>query len=63
VRLCLNKARAAPVPLFLSSVPSAHGFYKKSGFVDTMHSDIDLSEWGPKYGGFGMYRLQGRLAR
>jgi hypothetical protein len=45
VRLCQNKARAAPLPLFLSSVPSAHGFYEKLRFVDAMRSDIDLSGW------------------
>lgn len=49
--------------LFLNLVPSAHGFYGKLGFIDTVHSDIDLSEWGPKYGRFGMYRLQGMLTR
>jgi predicted N-acetyltransferase YhbS len=62
VRLCLDKARYAGIPLFLCSVPSAHGFYRKLGFVDVAYVDVDLSVWSVKYGGYGIYRLQGMLA-
>lgn len=55
-------ATAAPLPLFLSSMPSAYDFYRKLGFVDTRYGDVDLSEWGLENGGVGGYRLQGMLA-
>ncbi|MCJ1316834.1 hypothetical protein MMC15_002155 [Xylographa vitiligo] len=61
VQLCVDKARIAGLPLFLASVPSALGFYQKLGFVETGHAEVDLSTWGPKYGGFGVYRLSGML--
>ena len=61
MKLSIEKAVAASVPLFLSSVPSARGFYSKMGFVDGRYGEVDLSEWGPENGGFGVYRLQGML--
>jgi GNAT superfamily N-acetyltransferase len=62
VKLCKDRATAEGLPLFLTSVPSATGFYRKLGFKDTKHVDIDLRQWGPEHGGFGIYRLQGMLA-
>ncbi|MCJ1439264.1 hypothetical protein MMC27_008656 [Xylographa pallens] len=61
VQLCIDKAQDATLPLFLSSVPSALGFYQKLGFVETGHAEVDLSSWGSKYGGYGIYRLCGML--
>jgi hypothetical protein len=62
VRLAIANAKVAEVPLFLCSVPSAHGFYLKLGFRDSIHADIDLSRWGAEYDGFGVYRFFGMLA-
>jgi len=62
VKLCKERAAIEGLPLFLCSVPSAADFYRKLGFKDTKHVDIDLGQWGPKYGGFGIYRLQGMVA-
>lgn len=62
VREGMKQAAAVGLPLFLCSVPSAVGFYRKLGFKDTSHADIDLAQWGPERAGFGVYRLQGMLA-
>ncbi|KAH8671698.1 hypothetical protein BX600DRAFT_252515 [Xylariales sp. PMI_506] len=62
VKFSLERAAAQGLPLFLSSVPSAAGFYRKLGFRNTDHVDIDLSQWTPEHGGFGIYRLQGMVS-
>ncbi|KAF4632391.1 hypothetical protein G7Y89_g5744 [Cudoniella acicularis] len=63
VNLSLQKAAEGSLSLFLSSVPSATGFYRKLGFANTVHTDVDLGTWGPEFGGCGVYRLQGMIAK
>jgi len=55
----LNEALLHDLDIYLLSVPNAHEFYLKFGFVDARYFDTDLSRFGPKLGGFGMYRFQG----
>ncbi|PVH81370.1 hypothetical protein DL98DRAFT_514753 [Cadophora sp. DSE1049] len=61
VQLALARAKELSLPLFLCSVPSARGFYLKSGFTDVAVGEVDLGAWGPEFGGFGRYRLSGMV--
>lgn len=55
----LEEARSHDLDISLLSVPNAHEFYVKFGFVDARCFETDLSRFGPKFGGFGLYRFQG----
>ncbi|KAF5003514.1 hypothetical protein FDECE_9937 [Fusarium decemcellulare] len=54
-----RRARLQDVHIALCTEPAAYEFYKKRGFKDTMHADIDLCQWAPPYSGFGVFRLSG----
>lgn len=57
VRLALNEAKAAGVPLAVLSEPASHDFFLKQGLKDIKHVDIDLSKWAAAHSGFGVFRL------
>ncbi|KAH8598222.1 acyl-CoA N-acyltransferase [Bisporella sp. PMI_857] len=56
VERCLEIADHDGLPIFLNSFPGAHDLYARSGFEDVEHIDVDLSEWGKKWRGYGIYR-------
>ncbi len=59
LRLCLDKADQAGLPVWLVSFPAAHGLYLPFGFKDLAFFDTDLSKWGKEFCGFGVYRCYG----
>jgi N-acetylglutamate synthase-like GNAT family acetyltransferase len=62
IKLAIEQAKAAGLPLFLQSTPEEHRFFLKQGFRDTKHADIDLRQWAPPNSGFGNFRLSGMVA-
>ncbi|KAM5360142.1 hypothetical protein ACJZ2D_013957 [Fusarium nematophilum] len=56
-----SRAEAEGVTLSVCSEPAAYEFFKKRGFQDTRHVDIDLCKWAPPYSGFGLFRLSGMV--
>jgi len=63
VEWAIKKAHAEGLDMFLVSVPYPHDFYLNRGFEDVESWDIDLGPWGPKFGGFGVFRFQGMIRR
>lgn len=63
LRYCLAQAEEAQLPIFLVSFPRPHDWYLRWGFEDLESFDTDLSEWGPRYCGFGIYRTYGMCRR
>ncbi|CVK93481.1 uncharacterized protein FMAN_02867 [Fusarium mangiferae] len=59
MREAFSRTEAEGVVLYLCSEPAAHDFYRKRGFQDIIHADIDLSKWAPPYSGFGLFRWTG----
>jgi len=47
------------IPIVSCSDPAAYDFFIKLGFRDSKQVNIDLSQWAPKYSGFGVFRLAG----
>lgn len=54
-----KEAKSHGLDVYLMCVPNAHEFYLRLGFVDGRYFETDLSNFGPKYGGFGKFRFQG----
>lgn len=52
-----DKAKAAEIPVMLSTEPQIYAFFIKYGLKHTKHVDFDLAEWAPPYCGFGISRL------
>ncbi|TAQ88792.1 hypothetical protein B7494_g2875 [Chlorociboria aeruginascens] len=46
LKYCIEKADAVRLPTYLSALPRAHGLYKRNGFVDVDHVDLDLRDFG-----------------
>jgi GNAT superfamily N-acetyltransferase len=61
VKLAVEKAEKAGLPLALGSEPAAHDFFLTQGFKDTKHVDIDLRKWAAEYSGFGIFRFSGMV--
>ena len=61
LQICFDRAKAADLPLVVSSEPAAYDFFTALGFRDTKHVDFDLSKWAAKYNGFGLFRLSGMM--
>ncbi|KAI9745019.1 MAG: hypothetical protein M1818_001297 [Claussenomyces sp. TS43310] len=61
MRLAMDKAGEARLPLSVSSEPVAHGFFLSLGFKDTKYADIDLTKWAEENSGFGVFRLTGMV--
>lgn len=58
----VNMANAQFLAICLISILYPHTFYLTKGFVDSEFSyDVDLSPWGPEFGGFGIFRLRGMV--
>jgi N-acetylglutamate synthase-like GNAT family acetyltransferase len=57
----IDKAKTLNIPVALSSEPQVYSFFKKWGFEDTKHVDVDLAKWAPPYSGFGIFRLAGLI--
>ncbi|KAI0204615.1 acyl-CoA N-acyltransferase [Astrocystis sublimbata] len=54
---CLKIADDANLPTWLIAFPGSHSLYKRHGFIDVDHCDIDLNAWdGNKFRGYGIYR-------
>jgi predicted N-acetyltransferase YhbS len=62
VKFCLEKSRAAGVPLCLYSVPRAKDFYLRLGFKETSYAEIDLSKFARPYEGYGLHRTTAMMA-
>lgn len=60
-QLAIEKAKAEGIPLAVTSEPASYEFFKKLGFKEGKHCEIDLSEHAPPYSGFGVFRLTGML--
>lgn len=52
-----DKAKAAGVPVMLSTEPQVYDLFIRYGFKHTKHVDFDLAKWAPPYSGFGIFRL------
>lgn len=63
VKIGIDKAKAAGLPLVVGAEPASHTFFQKAGFEDTEHVDIDLRQWSPEYCGFGLFRLWGMILK
>lgn len=61
MRICHTKAAEAGIPLFLCAVPSARDFYAKLGFEERVVLEIELSDFAPRFSGFGAYRFYGMM--
>jgi GNAT superfamily N-acetyltransferase len=61
IKMAIDQAKAAGLPLFLQSTPEEHQFFSNLGFKDTRHADIDLTQWAPANSGFGNFRLSGMV--
>lgn len=63
----IQRARERHLPVFLTSMPSAVGFYAKSGFEEGEDAEVDLREWsrGGRKGkeGWGVFRVVGMRLR
>ncbi|KAB8356537.1 hypothetical protein FH972_024121 [Carpinus fangiana] len=59
MRLAVDKATAARLPLITCSEPPAHEFFLKQGLIDTKWVDIDLRKWAPDHAGYGVFRISG----
>jgi hypothetical protein len=63
MRYCAKKADAAGLPIFLIAFPGAYRLYNNLGYQELDHFDEDLSERGPKFNGYGVYRSYGMLRK
>ena len=61
VRHVFAKAKAAGVPVAVSSEPQAYAFFIKMGFEETKSVEMDLAQWAPPYSGFGAFRLRSMI--
>jgi GNAT superfamily N-acetyltransferase len=61
VRLGVEKAGEAGVPLTAFAEPGARDFFLHCGFEDVESADIDLAKWAPRGSGFGVFRLSGMV--
>ncbi|KAL4765362.1 GNAT family N-acetyltransferase [Aspergillus foveolatus] len=55
------KAKAAGVPVAVSSEPQAYAFFTKIGFEETKSVEMDLAQWALPYSGFGTFRLRSMI--
>jgi hypothetical protein len=55
--MCLEKSKAAGIPLTLVAEPESHEFFIKKGFEDAKSVDIDLRKWAPPHSGYGLFRI------
>lgn len=54
---CVQVADEARLASWLISFPGSHALYKRFGFEDVDHRDVDLDKWdGGRKRGFGVYR-------
>ncbi|KAL4775397.1 acyl-CoA N-acyltransferase [Aspergillus nidulans var. acristatus] len=61
IRHVFAKAKAAGVPVAVSSEPQAYAFFSKMGFEETKSVEMDLAQWAPPYSGFGPFRLRSMI--
>ncbi|CBF83282.1 hypothetical protein AN3162.2 [Aspergillus nidulans FGSC A4] len=61
VRHVFAKAKAAGVPVAVSSEPQAYAFFTEMGFEETKSVEMDLAQWAPSYSGFGAFRLRSMI--
>ena len=50
-----DRADRDQVVCYVQSSPAARSLYQKCGFREIGSSDVDLSEWGGKGHGWGIY--------
>lgn len=55
--MCLEKSKAAGIPLTLVAESESHDFFLKKGFEDVKSVDIDLRQWAPPHSGYGIFRI------
>jgi N-acetylglutamate synthase-like GNAT family acetyltransferase len=61
IRHVFAKAKAAGVPVAVSSESQAYAFFSKMGFEETKSVEMDLAQWAPPYSGFGAFRLRSMI--
>ncbi|KAL4907942.1 hypothetical protein BDW74DRAFT_148274 [Aspergillus multicolor] len=57
----LTKAKAAGVPVAVSSEPQSYEFFTRLGFEEVKSVDMDLAQWAPPYSGFGLFKLRSMI--
>ncbi|RDW86897.1 GNAT family N-acetyltransferase [Aspergillus mulundensis] len=57
----ITKAKAAQVPVAVSSEPQSYEFFTKLGFEEVKSVDMDLAQWAPPYSGFGLFKLMSMI--
>ncbi|KAJ5769433.1 hypothetical protein N7520_003992 [Penicillium odoratum] len=61
VQLGFDRAKAEDIPLSVCAEAPSIPFFKKIGFKETIHVDMDLQKYAPAHSGFGVFRLAGMI--